>query len=295
MKKNEEKVFIFGASNLGLKAYKILKKEYNVVAFIDNDFKKWGTLIKDKLIISPKDVCKNFKIIIASTYWREILVQIIKIIGISNFSVFLKNIENTACIINMEYKNNRLLINVPKDLGLLKSRKINLYKLKRNNLLYVKFKENISVNFINRCNAKDILDYRDEQVHDTFVKMLKENQLGLYVKYNGKVIGHAWCIVNKDINIVNDLFLMSQKTAMLHFCNVKEVFRGKNIYPYMLCNLITCVKEKFDIDNFYIWTEQDNLSSQKGLMKLGFKKKEQIEFQYYGNDCINIKSIFDEE
>ncbi|KEI97159.1 hypothetical protein N494_12910 [Clostridium botulinum A2B7 92] len=288
-----DKIVLFGASKFGLYAFNLLKDECNIVAFADNDPKKWGKLLNGKKIISPLHICKDYKIIITSTYWKEILCQLTKM-GISHFNIFFKR-HNEYAIAKMEYKNNHLICNNLGELRYLKNRKIKLYYLELDNLLDINCKKDIKIDIINNRNVIDILDYRDGEVYNSFIKMLQENQVGLYAKYNGKVVGHVWGIVNNDVKIVNDLFLMIEKTAMLHFANVNENFRGENIYPYMLKSLIDYVRDGFNIKNFYICTDYDNLSSQRGVSKIGFKEKDEIKFYYYGDDCINIKSILAEE
>ncbi|BDB02547.1 GNAT family N-acetyltransferase [Clostridium botulinum] len=288
-----EEVYLFGASNLGAEAYESLKNRYKIISFIDNDSKKWGNLLKGKKIVSPSDIFLNSKIIITSTYWREIIVQLIKI-KIINFNVFFKN-DNNFIIIKMQYENNNLICNNLDELSYLKNRKIKLYYLRISNLINVVCRENIKINLVNKNNTLDILDYRNEEVYKNFIKMLEKNQIGVYAKCDEKVVGHAWCIINNDLNIVQDIFLMQKRTAMIHFCNVDKKHRGKSIYPYMLYTLIMYVKNRFDIEDFYISTDYDNISSQIGVHKIGFNLEDEIQFYYYDDNCINISSILNKK
>ena len=63
-------VLIFGAGKFGTEKYHRLIKEcnVNVIAYIDNDSKKWNMLCNGKPVISPKEIC-NFK-------YDEILIAI---------------------------------------------------------------------------------------------------------------------------------------------------------------------------------------------------------------------------
>jgi hypothetical protein len=94
---NKEDVILFGASTLGVKAYKNLKSIYKVVFFSDNDSKKWNTFIDDIKIISPEELkqYKNIKVLITSMYVKEISQQLVSL-GISNYEIFKPYTEVTT-------------------------------------------------------------------------------------------------------------------------------------------------------------------------------------------------------
>lgn len=81
-------IYIFGASEMGRKAYQGLMKHCNVMGFIDNDSQKWNKHFEDDLLIFPPDILvdseEKFVVIIASTYFTEIADQLYGM-GIDNF------------------------------------------------------------------------------------------------------------------------------------------------------------------------------------------------------------------
>lgn len=77
----KELTIIFGASNYGKKLFKHINESHEVLAFCDNDPQKWGKHLYGKPIISVEDLItkikeKKIKIIIASSYYIEILNQL---------------------------------------------------------------------------------------------------------------------------------------------------------------------------------------------------------------------------
>lgn len=90
----KEKVILFGASELGRKAFKLLKNSYNILFFADNDIAKEGKEFCGKSIILPiklKDIVFD-KIIITSQYSSEIANQLygMQIENIYVFYTYLK-------------------------------------------------------------------------------------------------------------------------------------------------------------------------------------------------------------
>lgn len=85
----KEKIILFGASNLGEIAYNLLKSEYEICYFCDNDEKKWGKSFCSKSILSPQELkdIKGYKIIITSSYFLEIKKQLKKL-GITEVQAF---------------------------------------------------------------------------------------------------------------------------------------------------------------------------------------------------------------
>lgn len=76
-----EKVVIFGAGSFGLKVYNNIKFEYEVQYFCDNDMSKWESSICGIKVISPEQLKllgKDIKIIVASTYYYDIIEQLVR-------------------------------------------------------------------------------------------------------------------------------------------------------------------------------------------------------------------------
>lgn len=105
----KKSIVIFGASNYGKKALNILKEDYKILFFSDNDPDKWGKKIDGVEVINPlylKELT-NVEIIIASSFTEEILLQLQKL-GISEVKVFKYNIEPIA-----SWNTSKKKINVP--------------------------------------------------------------------------------------------------------------------------------------------------------------------------------------
>ncbi|MCY6959563.1 TDP-N-acetylfucosamine:lipid II N-acetylfucosaminyltransferase [Clostridium brassicae] len=87
----KEKIIFFGASKMGEAAYVLLKDNYDIVCFCDNDKNKWGKNFCGVEIISPeslkKDELKNIQVIITSMYYKEIGKQL-EMMEIQNYQVF---------------------------------------------------------------------------------------------------------------------------------------------------------------------------------------------------------------
>lgn len=82
-------MIIFGASLYGEIAYNILKNEYDIIGFADNDTKKWEQTFNGKRVFSPKELLdiEKLEIIIASQYYSAINAQLYDM-GIKDVKVF---------------------------------------------------------------------------------------------------------------------------------------------------------------------------------------------------------------
>lgn len=85
------KVILFGASTMGEAACALLKNNYDIVHFCDNDINKWRKSLDGIEIISPQNLKKNefkdIEIIITSMYYKEISKQL-ESMGIEDYQVF---------------------------------------------------------------------------------------------------------------------------------------------------------------------------------------------------------------
>lgn len=85
----KSKCIIFGASKTGKVAYRLLKNQYEIIGFADNDSQKWGGLFCEKEIFKPESLnsLENVEIIIASVFYVSIYKQL-KNMAIDNIQVF---------------------------------------------------------------------------------------------------------------------------------------------------------------------------------------------------------------
>lgn len=95
----KRRVVIFGAGTGGKQAYYHLKKDYNVIAFVDNDKMKQGSELFDVLVLAPSDLAslEYDDIYISCVHVKEITSQLNKC-----FKVPLEKIEwigNHYCVI----------------------------------------------------------------------------------------------------------------------------------------------------------------------------------------------------
>lgn len=289
---NKEKVFLFGASTLGVEAYKFLKNKYSILGFIDNDKSKLGSSIDDLPIIPPSNLVRNddYKIIITSSYYLSIICQLLNF-GIYTFYLYTRdNSINDYCLINMKYQRGYINANNI-DYKECSRKEVILYKLNISELIDIKLKLPINIEHINCENYTQVSKLREKSVSIHFKNMLEKHQLGIFAIDNEAPIGHAWGIVNTNLSAVNNMFIMKENTAMIHFCYVAQERRGKNVYAYLLSSLIKQIQDECGIKEFYIFTDCNNIESQKGLSKVGFKKVQEIRFYFYNGVCLNMKTI----
>ncbi|BDB02544.1 asparagine synthase-related protein [Clostridium botulinum] len=124
--KNKD-VVLFGASTLGEKAYKFLKEGYNILAFCDNDYKKWDTEFCGIKVISPKELVnmRKISVVIASMYYDEMLKQL-KILNIKDVTVFgYKDRNDTSTDFNKWIKDYNVYSPIKNEIS--KSQYINEY------------------------------------------------------------------------------------------------------------------------------------------------------------------------
>lgn len=74
-----ENLIIYGAGKWGKIAIEYLKDIYNILFVVDSDKEKWGDIVKEKILVQSPEILKkyrNTKVIIASSYYEEILQQL---------------------------------------------------------------------------------------------------------------------------------------------------------------------------------------------------------------------------
>ncbi|APQ77019.1 capsular biosynthesis protein [Clostridium botulinum] len=114
-----KKAIIFGAGSFGVSSYEKLERDFHIEYFCDNDKNKWGNSIKGIKVISPEELklLKEHLIIVASTYYLEIIDQLIKmdlfnIAYISFNNSFLQYINDKKLNFNnynyLSYNTNNL-------------------------------------------------------------------------------------------------------------------------------------------------------------------------------------------
>lgn len=114
-----------------------------------------------------------------------------------------------------------------------------------------------------------VMEIREKNVEKTFEEIC-DTQIVLLAKYDGKIAGHAVLKFSKDNYLGKHWF----DDAYIHYCFVSPAYRGKNIYPYMMANLSDIAFKQYEIKEIYGGANKNNISSQKGIQKVGYKKIE---------------------
>lgn len=115
--------------------------------------------------------------------------------------------------------------------------------------------------------GRDVEQLREIQVKNAFEKMEKNGQICIGAYVNGKLAGHAACILPE---MEYGPFIVKE-SAYIHYCYVDPEWRGFGIYPNMLSWIVKMVLDKYDISRVTITTTEENVASQNGLKKIGFR------------------------
>ncbi|WP_138261925.1 GNAT family N-acetyltransferase [[Clostridium] hylemonae] len=112
----------------------------------------------------------------------------------------------------------------------------------------------------------DVCAVRNKNVQYAFENMVHKGQVCVFAYVDGQIAGHAACVLpdNKEGAFV------VKNSAYIHYCYVDSRYRGHNIYPLMLHQIIKICKSKKGIQRFTIMTSRENIPSQLGLKKVGF-------------------------
>ena len=108
---------------------------------------------------------------------------------------------------------------------------------------------------------------------------------GYYAYVDGKPVGYGWIKYAGS-----DDFFYKIEERCVYLCRffVHESVRGHKVYPEIISNLIQ--KEK-NIEHFYIGVERGNISSEKGLVKTGFKLVKEYGFIRGFKHTFNKKTL----
>ncbi len=172
----------------------------------------------------------------------------------------------------------------------------NMFKLRRQQVFFldtsndinpISVAADIKLSEITFDNVEHVKDFRSEEHVATFLRFLEEGQYGIYAWIDSKVVGHAWAkVCKKHYCKVNGYIKISQNEALIHYCNVSESHRGKNIYPAMLAALCQRLFSEAKVRRVLIDTEVDNKASLRGIAKVGFKPLGKGTYIQFGGQLI---------
>lgn len=126
-------------------------------------------------------------------------------------------------------------------------------------------------------NVYQATDFRQQKMVFIFENFLEKGDIGVFAFVNGKVVGHAWAVLNADqpSKRIDGYMDINRDECFIHYCNVSEEYRGKNIYPQMLswlCKELVLVKK---MKKIIIDCDISNVASLRGIEKIGFVFKTQ--------------------
>ena len=123
----------------------------------------------------------------------------------------------------------------------------------------------------NRTKFKYFLKYRCNM----YVTLHKNNITGYY--FVCKILDFKPYPYNKL-----PLF-QGEKSHYIFFCHTFSEYRGKNIYPYVLTQICKDVEKNSGV--VLISTDVNNISSQKGIEKAGFRRLCILKYKNIANIC----------
>ena len=123
----------------------------------------------------------------------------------------------------------------------------------------------------NRTKFKYFLKYRCNM----YVTLHKNNITGYY--FMCKISDFKPYLYNKL-----SLF-QGEKSHYIFFCHTFSEYRGKNIYPYVLTQICKDVEKNSGV--VLISTDVNNISSQKGIEKAGFRRLCILKYRNIANIC----------
>ncbi|MGJ7919515.1 GNAT family N-acetyltransferase [Neobacillus sp. LXY-4] len=134
-------------------------------------------------------------------------------------------------------------------------------------------KINISFKPINDENYSLVKTFRGDEYIKEFKEMLNLNDFGLYVYVNEEPVGYGWAKLKNS----KDYFYIINNCYLCRFF-VSPDYRGLNIYPSIIKEIMTIINKEYGIRKFYIAVDKTNVSSINGITKVGFKFRKEHRF-----------------
>lgn len=136
-----------------------------------------------------------------------------------------------------------------------------------------KYEQNIHseavVQYATYNNLIDILDFQPKHYLEVFKKFLNCGDKGYFAYLNDKCVHRSWTKTACQTVYLHRFLPMELKEydVFIHWCETAEFARGKNVYPYVLSQI---VKDFTNAKRIMISVNEDNNSSIRGILKAGF-------------------------
>lgn len=129
---------------------------------------------------------------------------------------------------------------------------------------------------IGEANYKEVAGIRpEEQYKKEFERMLNQKAFGIAAKINDTVVGYGWAKFN---GCDDKFFKVGNNVCLLASFFVRPDYRGVNIYPNIINELIKITTIKWGFTKWYIAIFNRNESSLRGAKKVGFRETRQYAF-----------------
>lgn len=124
-------------------------------------------------------------------------------------------------------------------------------------------------------NLKDILYFQNKKYINIFKDFLNKGDKGYFAYIDNNCIHRSW--IKSDNQIVYPHWALpynlKDNEVFIHYCETAPEARGQNIYSHVLSHVANIFKDK----NILISVNKNNISSIKGVAKVGFIPKEEIQ------------------
>lgn len=139
-------------------------------------------------------------------------------------------------------------------------------------------------------NIKDILHFQHERYINIFKDFLSLGDKGYFGYLQDKCIHRSWLKGNGQVIHPHWVYpyKLKENEVFIHYCETAQEARGKNIYPYVLSNII----EEHQDKEILISVNDENIASKKGVEKVGFRERERVKVLILlGMKFIKVESL----
>ena len=123
---------------------------------------------------------------------------------------------------------------------------------------------------VNDQNVIDIEEWQGKKCVENFRCFLRENNIGLYVYRDNKVVARAWAfILNRRSKLYRYSYL-EDVPIRIGYVEVREEYRNMGL-SHVLLNDLLLLCRNIDLQSVYIDISSNNMRMQKLVRKCGFE------------------------